>query len=230
MGFVRKTPAGAFRACWRDPAGAQKSKTFATKREASAFLADIEATINRGTYVAPNAGRVKFGKHAVRWLESRQLAARSNERMRSVLRTHVLPEWSDWPIGKIDHLAVQEWVTTLGKASAPATVAKCFGVLRQILRSAVRERLIALDPTEGVTVPSTYQARLLTGVISRGVFLGKLFPAVPAEHRAIVALAAGAGLRWGECAGLAWGAVDLDVETLRVVQVAVETSGAHTAA
>lgn len=36
MGFVRKTPAGGHRACWRDPTGRQKSKTFATKREARA--------------------------------------------------------------------------------------------------------------------------------------------------------------------------------------------------
>jgi integrase len=46
------------------------------------------------------------------------------------------------------------------------------------------------------------------------------------EFRALVATAAGAGLRWGECAGLAWGAVDLDHGSLKVVQVAVETAGA----
>jgi hypothetical protein len=39
MGFVRKTPAGTYRACWRDPAGKQRSKSFPTKREASRFLA-----------------------------------------------------------------------------------------------------------------------------------------------------------------------------------------------
>ncbi|TDB85698.1 site-specific integrase, partial [Micromonospora fluostatini] len=37
--------------------------------------------------------------------------------------------------------------------------------------------------------------------------------------------AAGAGLRWGECAGLTWSSVDLDRASLRVVQVAEETHG-----
>jgi integrase len=61
--------------------------------------------------------------------------------------------------------------------------------------------------------------------ISREDFFGKLLPAVPPRHRAIVSAAAGAGLRWGECAGLTWSSVDLDRAVLRVVQVAEETHG-----
>lgn len=38
-------------------------------------------------------------------------------------------------------------------------------------------------------------------------------------------MAAGCGLRWGECAGLDWGAVDLDAAELHVRQVAVEVIG-----
>lgn len=61
--------------------------------------------------------------------------------------------------------------------------------------------------------------------LTRDEFAGKLLPAVPFEHRAIVCVAAGCGLRWGECAGLPWEAVDLDAAELRVRQVAVELSG-----
>jgi hypothetical protein len=42
MGFVSKTLGGKFRANWRDPSGKQCAKTFATKREANTFLAQIE--------------------------------------------------------------------------------------------------------------------------------------------------------------------------------------------
>jgi hypothetical protein len=44
----------------------------------------------------------------------------------------------------------------------------------------------------------------------------------------IVAAGAGAGLRWGEAAGLPWGAVDLVRQELRVVQVAIETAAGVT--
>jgi integrase len=111
---------------------------------------------------------------------------------------------------------------------SPATVGKCFSILRAILRAAMRARLIALDPTEGATAPSTYQARPTTATISPALFHSALLPAVPVEHRALVCTPAGAGLRWGECAGLPWGAVDLDKAQLWVTQVAVETSSTVT--
>jgi integrase len=61
--------------------------------------------------------------------------------------------------------------------------------------------------------------------IGRDAFLGLLLPAVPDRWRALVALAGGAGLRWGECVGLRWEAVDLDRGLVRVTRVAVEVAG-----
>lgn len=40
----------------------------------------------------------------------------------SITRTHVLPHWEAVPLARIDHLAVQGWVTELGGRLAPATV------------------------------------------------------------------------------------------------------------
>ena len=225
MGFVRKTPAGTFRACWRDPAGGQKSKSFRTKREANAFLAEIEGSLNRGIYVNPHAGRTRFGDFASQWLTTRAVEARTTERTVSMLRTHVLPKWGDWPLGKVDFMSVQEWVTGLGRDLAPATVAKCYQLLSMILKTAVQARLIATNPAEGVKLPRDRSRDVRPVTISREDFFGRLLPAVPPRHRGIVSAAAGAGLRWGECAGLTWSSVDLDRASLRVVQVAEETHG-----
>jgi integrase len=61
--------------------------------------------------------------------------------------------------------------------------------------------------------------------IGRHELVTQLLPSVPARYRALVALAGGTGLRWGECAGLRWDAVDLAAGVVRVVRVAVEVSG-----
>ncbi|MGH3628427.1 MAG: site-specific integrase, partial [Sciscionella sp.] len=53
----------------------------------------------------------------------------------------------------------------------------------------------------------------------------KLLPAMPPGYRVVAALAAGAGLRWGECLGLRWGSVDFDAATLTVSRVVVEVAG-----
>ncbi|WP_245724687.1 tyrosine-type recombinase/integrase [Micromonospora citrea] len=225
MGFVSKTPAGTYRANWRDSADRQKAKTFRTKKEANAFLAEVEGALNRGTYVDPHAGRMRFGEFVTRWLAGRSVEARTAERTQSMLRAHLLPQWADWPLAKIDYLAVQEWVTNLGRTLAPSTTAKHLGMLSMIMQTAIRARLIAVNPCEGVRVPRNRAREARAGTISREAFFGRLLPAVPAEHRAIVCAAAGAGLRWGECAGLPWEAVDLDRGLLHVAQVAVETHG-----
>ena len=102
MGHVTPTPAGNWRANWRDPSGKQKAMTFKTKKAANAYLAEVETSRNRGAYIDPHAGRIRFSAVAERWADGRPVGARTVERNRSVLRAHVLPKWEDWPTGEID--------------------------------------------------------------------------------------------------------------------------------
>ncbi len=226
MGWIVPTPAGTYRANWRDPAGKQRAKTLRTKREAKAFLAQVEADANGGSYLDPHAGhRVVLRAFAAEWLAGRTVEVTTDERTRSILRTHVLTRWGDWPLSRIDHISLQLWVRELAESRAPATVAKCVNVLSLILAAAVRSKLLAVNPCSGLTLPSNRQAGDSFLTVTREEFAGKLLPAVPPEHRGIVCVAAGCGLRWGECAGLSWVAVDLDTAEVRVRQVAVELAG-----
>jgi integrase len=61
--------------------------------------------------------------------------------------------------------------------------------------------------------------------ITRDQLLDQVLPALPRRYRAMVATAAGAGLRWGECVGLRRRNVDLLRRELQVVEVAVEVAG-----
>lgn len=227
MGHINKTPAGSFRANWRDPAGDQKAKSFKTRKEAAAYLAEIEDSINKGTYIDPRKGKLLFDHHALNWLESRHVEVRTHERTLSVMRTHLLPAWSGWPLAKIEHLKVQEWVNALSRKLSPASVAKCHRTLSMLMASAVRARLIPFNPCEGVKLPSAHKPQRPAQAISRKEFFKQLLPAVPTSHRALVALPAGTGLRWGECVGLTWSAIDLEDCTLRVAQVVIESGGAR---
>src|SRR5262249_12527554 len=64
----------------------------------------------------------------------------------------------------------------------------------------------------------------MTQTISREQ-LAALLPATPDRYRALIGLAAGTGLRWGEAVGLRWDAIDLAAGVVRVVRVAEEGSG-----
>lgn len=224
MGHIVKTKAGTYRANWRDPANRQRSKTFRTKKEAAAFLAEISRSLHRGTYVDPHAGKTKFGPYAQAWLSSRNHELATAARDASIMRTHVLPQWGDWAIGRIDHLSVQAWITKLGKRLSPATVIECHRLLSGVLRSAVRDRLLGINPCEGVRLPKRRRQAHDDRTITREEFAA-LLPHVPDRYRALVALAGGTGLRWGECVGLRWDAVDLDAGIVRVLRVMVEVDG-----
>jgi integrase len=95
-----------------------------------------------------------------------------------------------------------------------------------VLRSAVRNRLIPFNPAEEVRVPRIRQHdSALDRIVSRADLRNRLLPAVPERHRGIVATAGGAGLRWGEAAGLRRDAIDLEQGSLWVIRTIVEVSG-----
>jgi hypothetical protein len=55
VGHLRRAPSGNWRAAYRTPEGKERTKTFKTKREARAFLAQVEGDKTRGLYVDPAA-------------------------------------------------------------------------------------------------------------------------------------------------------------------------------
>lgn len=225
MGHIVRTPEGSYRANWRDETGRQKAKSFRTRKEAAGFMAQVEATIHQGLYVDPHAGRQSFGPYAERWLAARATEKTTAARDASIMRANVLPRWGSVPIGKIDHLAVQTWVSELAQRRSPATVRECFRILSGVVRSAVRDRIIAVSPCEGVRLPKLRRKDSDGKIITPAVLGSSLLPAVPERHRALVGLAGGTGLRWGECLGLRWDAIDLEEGTVHVLRVAVEVSG-----
>ncbi|MFI7588785.1 tyrosine-type recombinase/integrase [Spongisporangium articulatum] len=229
MGHIVKTPAGTFRANWRDDTGRQKAKNFRTKKEAAGFLAQVESAIHRGLYVDPHAGRQLFGPYAEKWLSARSTEMTTANRDLSMMRTHILPRWQETPLGKIDHSSVQQWAGELATKRAPATVTECVRLLSGVLRSAVRDRIIGQNPCEGVRIPKRRKQDHEGSIITPTVLRNALLPEIPHRYRALVAVAGGTGLRWGECLGLRWSAIDMESRTISVVRVMIEVSGHVTA-
>jgi integrase len=225
MSHISRTPAGKYRANWRDPSGRQRAKTFVTKKAARQFLAETESSMTRGTYVDPHAGRTLFADHGAKWMSSRNTETTTAARDASVMKTHVLPQWGSWPLNKIDHASVQSWVTKLGKQRSPDVVAKCYQLTAAVLSSAVHNRLIPFNPCEEIRLPPRRKHDYDERIITRDELITALLPVVPDRYRAIIATAGGAGLRWGEAAGLCADALQLDQRRLRVVRTVIEVSG-----
>jgi hypothetical protein len=91
---------------WTDPAGRERSKSFATKDAATAFLAAQRVDMAGGTYVAQDAGRRTVGHYAARWMSTKaSLAPATVHWYRVGLDEHVLPRWADVPVRQVTRAA-----------------------------------------------------------------------------------------------------------------------------
>ncbi|HUZ20795.1 MAG TPA: site-specific integrase [Acidimicrobiales bacterium] len=205
MSSIRRDASGAWRARYRDPNGHQRSRNFARKIDADQFLTGIEHSKLLGAYVDPAAGRTTFREYAEQWRAVQVHRPSTAAQVETNLRRHVLPHLGDRPLAAIRPSEIQAWVRGRSGVLKPPTVELLYRYVVAILRAAVADRLIATSPAVGIKLPKAEVHRVVpleTAVVE------KLIAAVPDRYRSLVVLAAGTGMRQGECFGLTVDRVD----------------------
>lgn len=216
FGNVRRLPSGQWQARYWLPAGGHLAApgTFATKAEATRWLATVEADRARGLWVNPRAGRVELRDYAAAWLDSKVgISPRTREIYDLQLRLHVLPPVTEdvpalgsVPIADITPELVRAWYVALAAQRGASVAAKAYVRLRQVLGQAVDDDRIAKNP-----------CRIKKGAAERHpeqrfaslAELYELAGAVPDRYRVLVLTAGLAGLRQGELLALRRGDVDI---------------------
>jgi Phage integrase, N-terminal SAM-like domain len=103
-----------YRAHYRDPGGKLRSRSFARKTDARAFLTTIDGAKLRGTFIDPSRSRITSGELADEWLAGKvNLKPTTRALYTSVIETHIRPRWGSVSIGKVAHGDVQRWVADL---------------------------------------------------------------------------------------------------------------------
>lgn len=199
---------------WRDPAGHQHKKAFPRRMDAERFLAAITADALRGTYVDPN-DPTTVRDYAESWREAQVHRPSTRAHVETHLRRHVYPHFGERRLASIRPSEIQGWVSRLSRTLSPSTVQVIHGILAAIFKSALRDRLIGSSPCEGTKLPKRLPVEI-TPLTTATVH--SLADAVPERYHALIILAAGTGLRQGECFGLSDDRIDLDNHTLRVDQ------------
>jgi integrase len=207
---------------WRDDAGGQRHKAFTRKDDAGRFLAKVITDLDGHAYVDPRAGRVTFAPAAEQWRAAQVHRATTVAQVETHLRRHVYPAFGDRALGSIRPSEIQAWVRRLEQDLAPATIRVVYSFVAAIFRAAVRDRLIAASPCVDIRLPKLEPKRVTPLATER---VEALIAAMPERYRALVTLAAGTGLRQGECFGLELDRVDFLRRTLRVDQQLVTMPG-----
>ena len=216
-----KGKAQRYRARYRTPDGASRSKTFARKVDAEQFLATVTVSSAQGAYVDARAGKVRFEEYARQWASIQPHRASTADGIETMLRVHILPTFGHRPLAAIRPSEVQAWVSSL--ELAPSTAGVVYGKVAAIFRSAVDDRLIAHSPCgRKIRLPRAEGGEVTP---MQPAEVRAMIEAVGERYRALVVLLAGSGLRPGEALGLTADRVHFLRRTIRVDRQLVTIAG-----
>lgn len=200
MASIQKRDNGRWRARYRDVAGKEHARHFDRKTDAQRWLDHVTASVVRGEYVDPKAGRITLATYAQQW-EAIQVSAESTKRIvDNALRLHILPELGDMPLAAVRRSNVQSFVKHLeSKGLAAGTIRGIYHVLTQVFGAAVDDRLISSTPCRRITLPEGADTEVIPPTIEE---VEAYLTAFDPRWRGLVVLLAGAGPRIGEALGL----------------------------
>jgi len=218
-GSRTKQWAGRFRVYFRDAASGdekftQKSVSLGKKSELTKFQAQerLRAIIERETSErkkAPLDPRVTF-----RWyVENRYLVNhRSTWRPATLhsttaeLRSYILPEFGDRPIGEIERHDCSRFLEKLASRFSRAVVIHAKVTTKAIFEDAIEDGYISRNPLRKVKTPITRKPK--KHVLEAGQARQFFAKITNSKHLALMGIASCCAMRASEVFGLTWGAYD----------------------
>lgn len=196
--------------------------------------ADAEAVLNEwltelGKGILADSGRMSVADYLVhRWLpaiESRGLSPTTVERYRLDIEKRIIPAIGSIRLDRLQPLHIEALVQQARASGlSDRSVLHLYRVLHRALEMAVRWRLLASNPCDGVEPPRADTSS--KGRALEPEELSRLLDAARGTSAYVpIVLAVACGLRRGEVLGLEWPDVDLNNATLTVRQAVVEVGG-----
>lgn len=171
--------------------------------------------MEHGTYVEPST--LTTGQWLEQWLEESKpnLAPRTFESYRQMLRLHLLPSLGKIPLQKLSASHISAYRTEKLKILSPRTVAYTMTILSAALKKAVIPyKLIKENPAAYVEKPAYKKNKFI--VLSEEETAHLLDVAAPTRYYPIILTAVYTGMRLGKIIGLKWEDVDLEKGIINV--------------
>jgi integrase len=209
---------------WRLPDRSKRKKTFNTEREARQFEAKLITSSAAGERVDPRGGKIQLRAVYRSWLLSRpDLSAKVRRGYQDNWRIRIEPHFGSWPIGKIDHESIQQWVNSMSASGlGPRTVRWTHSVLKMTLDRAVEgDQLIGKNPASRTKFPPM---RNKPHIYLTAAEVAALAQTCGAQGDVVLILAYTV-LRFGELTGLNVEDVDLGARRIRVRRSMTQVGG-----
>jgi integrase len=156
-------------------------------------------------------------------LQSHGLKPKTRAGYDSLLRSHVLPEFGQVPLGRIEPLQVRQWIAALQERGLSASrIRQAYQVLSAALKAAVESGYLPRTPCVGVALPRPPHREMH---FLSAAEVTTLATAVPDPYGTLVHLLAYGGVRWGEAAALRRGRCELLRSRIQIAESLAEVGG-----
>ncbi|MGH3876508.1 MAG: site-specific integrase [Actinophytocola sp.] len=188
-------------------------------------MSAAETDLGRGDWADPEVGMVPLGEYAATWIEERpELAVRTVELYRGLLRLHIEPYIGHVMLAQLTPARVRTWRKELLDAGASSsTMAKAYRLLKAVMNTAhLDDELVKANPCRirGAGKEDAPERPIAT--------IGQALTAadeIKPRYRLMVFLATFASLRFAEMIGLQRGDFDLVKGVVHVRRQAIQTNG-----
>lgn len=222
--------------------GQERSRSFARKAEAQAYVAKVTAELATGAYVDTKRSAVAFEAVAEEWFTAKRASLKPSTvgGYRSLLDMTILPRWGTTRLADISHADIQQWVTwmtTDKEARQPRTndeaknakrkplsarrAEQALSIFKQTLSYAIRTKRLATNPADHIVRPRVVHRE------DRSLTHEEVSALVEAAEDAgpIFQTLAYTGCRFGELAALRVGSIDLDRKRILVASAVAQVTG-----
>jgi integrase len=199
---------------WRVRNRGARTVSFHKRSDADAYDTTVKADLLRGvTPFDHAAGRVTFAEYATKWLREHHYDSSSRSTVGSLLDNHLLPAFGEKQMRDVRPSTVTAWLAEMrdkrkrdGQPYAASTISGVNTTLVSIMRAALVDKVIAVNPCDGVARPPAGQRRVVT--VWEQDTVHALLTGLPDRQYPVPLLAATCGHRQGEAFGLARGDVN----------------------
>lgn len=161
MAWVEKLPSGKYAGRYRDAHGKRRSAGTFPHKAAALRAANVkEDAVRVSLKKNPDAHKQTWGEWCETWWPSRAIEASTERRDRSRRDQHLIPRWSDVPLGQITRHDVKAWAADLrrngrtgGQPLSNSTVLKVVALLSASLNAAVDAEILTANPALRLGLP-----------------------------------------------------------------------------
>lgn len=231
-GKLRTRASGRWEASYmHDLARHTAPATYTAKMDAEMWLGQERRLIERQEWTPPalraaattKRGRA-FGEYATAWIEQRTLKPRTRQGYSETL-AGPLASLHTVPLVMLTPERVRAWFAGLG-TKTPTKNAHAYQLLRSVLNTAVGDGLLTTNPCT-IRAAGTTNAKRQAVILTPDEIAAVANEIQPAPLKALVLVAAWAGLRWGELTELRRSDISADCTVITVARAVTHRGGCN---